>query len=44
MIKLNRYLDDPCGLALEIIKRLPDTVPVDPSLIRKLEALSGIMA
>ena len=44
VIKLNRYLDDPCGLALEIIKRLPDTVPVDPSLIRKLEALSGITA
>lgn len=42
VIKLNRYLDDPCGLALEIIHRLPDTVAVDPALIKKLRALSGI--
>lgn len=37
-LKINPCLDDPCGVALEIIKRLPKNVNVEKDLIEKLEA------
>ncbi len=39
-LKINRCLDDPCGVALEIIKRLPKRVKVDENLVKQLEAFS----
>ena len=38
-LKINPCLDNPCDVALEIIKRLPKSLKVDKSLIEKLEAL-----
>ena len=38
-LKINSCLDDPCGVALEIIKNLPKRINVDKNLIEKLEAL-----
>ena len=39
-LKINPCLDNPCDVALEIIKRLPKNVNVEQSLLEKLEALT----
>ena len=38
-LKINSCLDDPCDVALEIIKRLPKRINVDKNLLERLEAL-----
>ncbi len=39
---INKYIEDPCGLACEIIDRIDAHVAVDPEIKKKMSALSGI--
>lgn len=39
---INKYIEDPCGLACEIMDRIEPYVSVNPEIKKKMAALSGI--